>query len=504
MKPALAILVRANRSDVLERELGLLAKVEVHRPDHGEFEHVYLIAVGHRQLPQARSTMFDWANAHWPLKVAAKVLAYAPKELANASPDTDLGLLSDYLRSVFLAKIIERPNYMQLKVLWRDDWLGASTVVAGLTATTNNVDWWLPTRSAASLAKLPRIPSGFRFRDLWRSPAHSAATSSIVGVSPAADALRHALRAAAIFPQPILLIGETGTGKELCAVALHELSGRHGRFVPVNCALLDGQLAESELFGHIAGAFTDAKTPRDGRIREARGGSFFLDEMMSMPLTVQAKLLRATNDVDQAIVHVTPMGAKADERDEVDVRVISAVQANIAADKTFRSDLYQRLSWLEITVPPLRDRGADAAIIARLEFERFLTAKDHRTITVNTEIYAALCDPTFHGWPGNIRELRKVIFRAWHDGIMSDAKEITLRHLEKARGPSVMRLPDVGNDLRAAVDRFIVDSAADALRRSPGNKTAAARSLGFATGQELTNYADGSRKSLAKRGAGNA
>jgi DNA-binding NtrC family response regulator len=503
MKLALLILVRANTLEALIADLALLEKLQVDRTDAQVFAHVYLVAVGHKRVGQAKSKIFDWANNHWPAQVAARVECFAPVELAAASPDRDFSIIADYLRGTFLARIIDRGLYQRLHALWRDDWLGSTVAVEGLVAVTEKVTWWLPVRSSAQLDLLPKMPTGFRFRDLFRAP-EAAGTDAIIGDSRAAVQLRSELERAARFSAPVLLIGETGTGKELCAKALHDMSGRHGRFVAVNCALLEGQLAESELFGHTKDAYTGASKPRDGRILEAKDGTFFFDELMSMPAAVQAKLLRATNGVEQALVSVTPLGGEHDARRDVDVRVISAVQASIGRDESFRSDLYQRLSWLEITLPPLRTRAGDAALIATQDFERLAKIKEHHQLNVHNEVYAALRDSGFHHWPGNVRELRKVVFRAWHDAVTLNAKEITLAHLEKARGPAVAGRTVAEGDLRAEVDRLVVESADNAMRISPGNKSKAARSLGFNTGQELERYAQTHRDSIAKRGATNA
>jgi formate hydrogenlyase transcriptional activator len=204
----------------------------------------------------------------------------------------------------------------------------------------------------------------------------------------------------------VLIMGETGTGKELVARAVHENSGRRNRpFVKLNCAALPSGLVESELFGHERGAFTGAVQRHQGRFELAHGGTLFLDEIGEMPLTVQAKLLRVLEDHQVERVG----GAQSVP---VDVRLIAATNVNLAqavAEKRFRADLYYRLKVFPITLPPLRERNEDVPLLAQHFLDR-CRVKFHRDNLVFSD--SALARLTRYNWPGNIRELQNVIERA--------------------------------------------------------------------------------------------
>jgi formate hydrogenlyase transcriptional activator len=204
----------------------------------------------------------------------------------------------------------------------------------------------------------------------------------------------------------VLIMGETGTGKELVARAIHENSPRHDKpFVKLNCAALPSGLVESELFGHERGAFTGAVQRHHGRFELAHGGTLFLDEIGEMPLAVQAKLLRVLEDhqVDRV------GGAQSVP---VDVRVIAATNVDLAkavADKRFRADLYYRLKVFPITLPPLRERSEDVPVLAQ-HFLDLCRVKLHRANLLLGD--AALARLVQYDWPGNIRELQNIIERA--------------------------------------------------------------------------------------------
>jgi DNA-binding NtrC family response regulator len=195
---------------------------------------------------------------------------------------------------------------------------------------------------------------------------------------------------------PIIVCGETGTGKEVAARAIHGWSGRTGEFCAVNCAALPEQLVEGELFGYRRGAFTGADRNNPGLFRRADRGTLLLDEINELPLVTQAKLLRALQEQE-----VTPLGESAPVR--VDVRVVVAAQASLAkavADGRFRQDLYMRLRGLELVLPPLRERVSDIPAL----FLRFLGS--HAGVSeppaVEAKLIESLC---LYAWPGNVREL---------------------------------------------------------------------------------------------------
>ncbi|NUP07639.1 MAG: sigma-54-dependent Fis family transcriptional regulator [Polyangiaceae bacterium] len=201
----------------------------------------------------------------------------------------------------------------------------------------------------------------------------------------------------------VLIVGETGTGKELVARAIHEQSSRsRGPFIALNCAAVPATLIESELFGHARGAFTDAKNAREGLFLEANGGTIFLDEIGEMPFELQAKLLRALQEKT-----VRPLGGKSEVA--FDARIITATNRDLEAEvraKRFREDLYYRINVVRIGLPPLRERGSDILTIARHLLAR--TAKD-RELTLSTQAAERLLH---HDWAGNVRELENCIEHA--------------------------------------------------------------------------------------------
>ncbi len=208
------------------------------------------------------------------------------------------------------------------------------------------------------------------------------------------------------FNTQVLILGETGTGKELCARAIHYLSPRASKpFVPINCGAVPVDLVENELFGHVRGAFTGAATSRRGLIEEAEGGTLFLDEVDCLPLLAQVKLLRFLQEKEYR-----PLGSTLMR--QADVRVIAAANSNLEeATKSgrLREDLFYRLNIVPIMLPPLRERTDDIAILAQHFLKRFEVEFDKQ---VEGFAPAALHRLMVHSWPGNIRELENVIERA--------------------------------------------------------------------------------------------
>ncbi|MBI2202331.1 MAG: sigma-54-dependent Fis family transcriptional regulator [Candidatus Rokubacteria bacterium] len=288
----------------------------------------------------------------------------------------------------------------------------------------------------------------------------------LVGTSRAMRAVVEQIRAIAATDAAVLLLGESGTGKELVARAIHGNSARRdGPFVPVNCAAIPETLLESELFGHVKGAFTGADRPRRGLFAEATGGTLFLDEIGDMPLALQAKLLRVLQDKA-----VRPVGGS--QEIQLDLRVISATNRDVAADVgegRFREDLYYRLAVIPIRLPSLRERPDDVPLLARHFLNR---AGGSRGRAIDGFTDEALDQLSRHRWPGNVRELENVIERA-----------ATL-----ARGPLITPA-DLGLEiaapgpveaasrptLNALVDRYIDQ----VLAESGGDKQRAARVLGI-------------------------
>lgn len=230
--------------------------------------------------------------------------------------------------------------------------------------------------------------------------------SDVVGQSEAITQLLHELQVVADSELPVLLLGETGVGKELFAHRLHRLSRRAGKpLVHVNCAALPESLAESELFGHARGAFSGAVSDRPGRFEAAEGGTLFLDEVGELPLSIQAKLLRTLQNGE-----IQRLGADRPRR--VNVRVIAATNRSLrdhVRDGSFRADLYHRLSVYPIPIPPLRERGNDVLLLAGRFLELNRARLGLRSLRLSIEAEDAL---RHYRWPGNVRELEHVISRA--------------------------------------------------------------------------------------------
>ncbi len=228
----------------------------------------------------------------------------------------------------------------------------------------------------------------------------------IVGSSPALIKVLRQVEQVAPSDSTALILGETGTGKELIARALHDRSGRKARaLVKVNCGAISAGLVESELFGHVKGAFTGALTNRDGRFKVADGGTIFLDEVGELPLETQVKLLRVLQEQE-----FEPIGSSKTVR--IDVRIIAATNRDLSAavaEGKFRRDLYYRLNVFPMVVPPLRERAADVPLLVSFFLQRFAKKFGKSAKQVSHETMQRLAN---YAWPGNIRELQNVIERA--------------------------------------------------------------------------------------------
>ncbi|MEZ4405278.1 MAG: sigma-54 dependent transcriptional regulator [Polyangiales bacterium] len=228
----------------------------------------------------------------------------------------------------------------------------------------------------------------------------------LLGESPAMRAVTDLIGRVAGTETTVLITGESGTGKEVVARAIHERSRRaSGPFVAINCAAMPEALLESELFGHVKGAFTDARAARRGLFAQADGGTLFLDEVGEIPVGLQPKLLRALQEHA-----VRPVGADAEIK--VDVRVVAATNRDLETaveERRFREDLYYRLNVINIALPPLRSRGSDILLLARHFMARF-AERAGRTITaLAPDAAQRLMD---YAWPGNVRELQNAMERA--------------------------------------------------------------------------------------------
>jgi DNA-binding NtrC family response regulator len=249
----------------------------------------------------------------------------------------------------------------------------------------------------------------------------------IIGEDPKLRQVSQQLHRAAATDATVLIEGESGTGKELFARALHALSPRaDGPFVAINCAAIPETLLETELFGHEKGAFTGAGARKPGRFELAHRGTLFLDEIGELPLSLQAKILRALEEKQFERV-----GGTASLH--VDVRIVAATNRNLkagVASRTFREDLYFRLSVFPITIPPLRERADDVVMLARHFVERFCRDLNKKLLLVAP---AAIDELRAYPWPGNVRELQNCIERAV---ILCDGDTIHARHLSLSFRPS--------------------------------------------------------------------
>lgn len=284
----------------------------------------------------------------------------------------------------------------------------------------------------------------------------------------------------------VLITGETGTGKELVAQAIHARSRRAEQpLITLNCAALPENLVESELFGHVRGAFTGAVGERRGRFELADGGTLLLDEIGELPLPIQAKLLRVLQGGQ-----IERLGTDREHR--VDVRVLAATNRDLAAEVRagrFRADLYHRLSVYPLQVPPLRERGRDVLLLAGGFLEENRVRLGLRGLRLAADAQSALLQQP---WPGNVRELEHLISRAAVRALAQQVGQrriVTLhaRHLEL--GPMAVHpanpagMPPPGHlPLRDAVDAFQRRLIEEALTRNAGNRAAAARELGLDRG----------------------
>ncbi len=242
-------------------------------------------------------------------------------------------------------------------------------------------------------------------REVAELRSELASEAAILGQSPAVAKLRQLIERAAPIDARVLIRGESGTGKELVANALHSQSPRAKKpFIKINCAAIPSHLIEDELFGHVKGAFTDARTAKPGLFEEAHGGTLFLDEIGDMDYHLQSRLLRVLEDG-----RVRRIGDLRER--QVDVRVIAATHRDLeraVADGKFREDLYFRLVHLPIEVPPLRQRGDDICLLFHHFIDGFVRRHKMRQRTIDDRVLPLLEQ---YPWPGNIRELRSLCER---------------------------------------------------------------------------------------------
>lgn len=355
-----------------------------------------------------------------------------------------------------LQGLLEQHRHMRLLAILPAGSLPAHAPLQALLACCAET-YTAPLDVSGLVQQLQQLADG----DASRGPAGAQA---LVGDSAVLQVARAALRKFAPVELPVLITGETGTGKELAAQALHALSPRHARpFLAVNCGAIPPALVQSELFGHERGAFTGAATRRLGLFETASGGTVFLDEIGDLPLDAQTNLLRVLQEgTIERVGSNHPLA--------VDVRVVAATHVDLeqAVERgQFRRDLFYRLNVLRLPMPPLRDRGSDILLLA----EHFLASFRRRHVTrargFTTE--AAQAMQRFN-WPGNVRELLNRVQRA---AIVSEAELINVADLELL--PPQVEMPQrLLHDARQAAER---DALLQALRDNAFNITACARTM---------------------------
>lgn len=319
-----------------------------------------------------------------------------------------------------------------------------------------------------------------RTRDLPDPP------ETLIGSSPSMREVQKTIGLVADSDATVLITGETGTGKEVVARTIHRVGARsNGPFMALNCAAIPPDLLESELFGHVKGAFTGAIAERKGAFREADGGTLFLDEIGDMDLAMQAKILRALQERV-----VTPVGGKPQN---VDVRIVAATHRDLeqwVKQGRFRGDLFYRLNVVPIELQPLRKRTADILALA----EHFLAMASSPNKQLSEEALQRLAG---HAWPGNVRELRNAMERV---AVMCRSSIVVASDLDFLASPAPDADENGGDDghLSSAVGRLERRLIAEALKESKGNRAEAARRLGIhrqLLHTKIEKYGLGKRKS---------
>ena len=288
----------------------------------------------------------------------------------------------------------------------------------------------------------------------------------LIGESKAMEKVYRAISKTAAIPSTVLIQGESGTGKELIARAIHYDSPRiAGPFVPVNCGSIPEQLLESELFGHVKGAFTGASTSRAGFFQSAENGTVFLDEISEASPAMQVKLLRVIQEKELCMV-----GSSRPRK--INVRIIAATNKDLArlvSKGQFREDLYYRLNVVSIALPPLRERDDDVLLLAAHFLDKFAKDLDREAPGISEEAWRILRD---YQWPGNVRELENMIQRlvAMSDGEMIDVPDL----------PQLLRFSaQPRQDLTRSLAQVETEYVRDVLQSVDGNKSRAANILGI-------------------------
>ena len=392
--------------------------------------------------------------------VAATELVTAQKHIAAANCDL---VMAPPELALEVARAPSRPPVVAI-LRTRDAVMSKSLLDAGVDDVVleplDEVAVSLALHRAAALPKRSAVLVG----ELIGTP--------IVGSGPAMEKLRATIRTVAATKTTVLITGETGTGKELVARAVHASSPRAAqKFIAINCAALPEPLLESELFGHVRGAFTDASRDKTGLFVEANHGTILLDEIGEMPLALQTKLLRVLQESA-----VRRVGDNAEI--SIDVRVIAATLRDLEADVEagrFREDLFYRLNVVPLQVPPLRERPEDIAQLARYFTKRY-AHRHQREVALTDEVVEALSAQT---WPGNVRDLENTIERlvVLADGAVIDTALLEAVTTVRPALTSTTPVDQAELSIKKATRSLEQDLIRRALRVTLGNRTHAAKLL---------------------------
>lgn len=320
------------------------------------------------------------------------------------------------------------------------------------------------------------IKTALNLTPVTSAPTNTDELPNIIGQSTAIATLKNQIKKVSRSHAPVFIHGESGSGKELVARAIHQLGPRSDKpFVAVNCGAIPSELMESEFFGHRKGAFTGATQSKGGFFQAANGGTLFLDEVADLPLSMQVKLLRA---IQESVIR--PVGSEFEEK--VDVRILSASHKNLqqeVAQQHFREDLFYRLDVINLQVPPLRERQGDIPLLCEHIIQRLVRSLDYPATALSPDALSTLQDYNF---PGNIRELENILQRAitLSDGNSIEVKDIALKPQVNSE-PTTQAMPTLqpGQSLEEYLENIERNILKQTLEQCRWNKTAAAEQLGM-------------------------
>ena len=447
----------------------------------------------------ARRYAIDWAGSPPPPELVSK--------LAARGFDLISGSTEAVARVLHTARVNDDPRSPGDALPWL--WVSKRAVSQprAIEAVRRGAYDVLSLDSKDAVAQIER-----RLRELLSTPRPPARTELFVGKSKTSQSVLDHVARAAETSMPVLLKGETGTGKEVCARLIHDWSRRRGRrFVPINCAAIPNELMEAELFGYARGAFSGASQRYEGLLVAAEGGTVFLDEIDDTPLSLQVKLLRVLQDRV-----VSRLGEN--EWHEVDFRIIAATNRDLPRlieSGLFGADLYERLAIVSIALPGLRDRLEDlenlvAHFLAKFYRDEPDGARRGRVQKVSPRALEALSS---YSWPGNVRELRNVLYealvykRAGEELLLSDLPKRVLGSQPSSglaepgvvdRAAIARRIEAGTMNLRRLLDEVERAALEEALARAEGSPTKAARLLGE-VGRGRSSDPGGTVRSMLKR-----